>query len=233
MGVNLVVGFFRMRLAIAKENPLFWANWALVAITYAIVIAWPGPITPSGPSDFRIRVWGMVLQGLGALIVWYDLTDAARHFGRAGFIANTEAWLRRLVSKGGVVVTVSGAAAIGAYGKCRATARRAMPPDGSPLAARVDVLEHNLGKIDDDLAQACRELDQVEARLAARIKAESSQREASHQEIRQRLHDSMVGNYAQLVFGAAWAIVGIVISALAPEIAKTIAGQWSTVRAAM
>ena len=72
----------------AKQNPLFWCNFAFTAAIVAVVWAWPAPEA----SDFRVKLLGMVLQLMGILTVWHDLTAAARHFGKGGplsFFVNT------------------------------------------------------------------------------------------------------------------------------------------------
>lgn len=62
----------------AKQNPLFWCNFVFTAAIVAVVWAWPAPEA----SDFRVKLLGMVLQLVGILTVWHDLTAAARHFGK-------------------------------------------------------------------------------------------------------------------------------------------------------
>jgi len=104
MGPFKPLRFIRRWLRIAWENPLFWYNLLLIGVTAIAVWLWPAPIVDNTPSDFRIRLWGMALQIIGALTVWHDLTDSARNFGRPGFVANTLAWMKRLVSADAIAV---------------------------------------------------------------------------------------------------------------------------------
>ena len=68
--------FFR-KWSWANENRLFWANFVLLVVVAAILFILPAP----DASDFRVRALGMVLQSIGVLTVWLDLTATARNFG--------------------------------------------------------------------------------------------------------------------------------------------------------
>lgn len=87
-------------------------------------------------------------------------------------------------------------------------------------------MEYNLTKVDEGLSQAFAQIAQSETKLKEQMVEESRKREAAHKELEKSLQDSMVGNYATLAFGAFWVVVGVVISALAPEVAKAVAGHW-------
>jgi len=80
------------------------------------------------------------------------------------------------------------------------------------------------------MARESKRVTAVEISLTDKIEKETTLREVAHNKLQQSLQDAIVGNYAYLVFGAFWVVVGIIISALAPEIAKTMAGQWELVR---
>ena len=116
-----------------------------------------------------------------------------------------------------------------AGGKARIKVRHPPPPPGSSLADRVDALEKNAQLIDDDLTKAFKEICDTESKLEAQVKEESSKREASHKELSESIKDAIIGNYASLSFGAFWAIVGMLVSAFAPDIARLAAGQWQAV----
>lgn len=221
--------FIRGRLRIARENHLFWYNLLLILVTVLVVAVFPGPVIEGTPSDFRLRAWGMLLQIIGALTVWWDLTESARKFGRPSFLQNTRNWLKRLVFGGAVATgTASLALQITVVGG-GAKGRRDTPSGGAPLEDRIATLEHNLNQIDGDLDNAKKRMTDMEVSLQKSIQEEATLRAIAVGQLKQNLHDAVIGNYASLVFGAAWVVVGIIISALAPEIAKTAAGQWSMV----
>lgn len=233
MGPFSPLAVIRGRLRVAKENPLFWYNILLIQGTVLIAIVFPGPVIDHTPSDFRIRAWGMVLQLVGALTVWRDLTESARSFGRPSFFHNTMEWMKRLafgnpVATGSaclpIVINVVGSGTTG---------RRSTPPAGAPIEERVAVLEYNLGQLDGDLARDSQRITTLDIHLQERIQEETTARKIGDSQLKKTLHDAVIGNYASLVFGAVWVAVGIVISALAPEIAKIVAGKWPQVWAAI
>lgn len=223
-----LTGFIRGRWSWAKQKPLFWGNLALLGITLLVMFAYPGPITEAGPSDARLRIWGMLLQLLGAYTVWHDLTSAARVFGKGGFITSTWEWLKKCLGTQHIAVgcMTGSAACIGGRASC--TQRRAAPAD-APIEARLEALEFNLARVDDDLSAAIREIDENASMHSTKLSEERQAREAADLALENRLQDTIVGNYAVLAFGALWLVAGIVISTLAPEIVKTVAGQWPQV----
>lgn len=212
----------------AKQKPLFWANLLLAALTWLVVCVYPGPLTDAGPSDTRIRVWAMFLQLLGAWFVWYDLTGTAREFGKGGLIGGTWAWLKAAIGTQTISAPLVTSGAVFLGGRVRASARRTPPPESSP-EVRLDALEFNLSRIDNDLSDALREIDANAAMHSEGLTAERRAREAANKALDEKLQRSIVGNYSCLLFGALWVAVGIVLSSLSPEIAKAAAGQWSQV----
>ena len=233
MGLFNPLSIIRDWLRIAKENPLFWYNILLIQGTVLIAIVFPGPVIDHTPSDFRIRAWGMALQLVGALTVWRDLTESAGSLGRPSFRHNTMAWMKRLAFGRPVVI---GSAClpivINVVGR-GTTGRRDTPPSGAPIEERVAVLEYNLGQLEGDVDRESQRITTLDIGLQERIQEETSAREIGDSQLKMTLHDTVIGNYASLVFGAVWVVFGIVISALAPEIAKIVAGQWPQVWAAI
>jgi len=229
MGSFSSLKFFRDRWRIAQENPLFWYNVLLALGTILITVVFPGPVFDNGPSDFRIRAWGMALQLIGALTVWLDLTESARNFGRPSFYLNTVTWLKRLMY-GNAVVT--GATRLPIRIKVLGSGlsgRRDIPPADAPIENRVAAMEYNIQQIDSDLANAFNQMTTMETSFANSFQKEVTAREVADSQLKKKLHDAVIGNYSSLAFGAIWVAVGIVISALAPEIAKIVAGQWGLV----
>ncbi len=221
------MGWLRCKWAWAKENPLFWANLVLMAISSLLIFVWTGPGLATGPSDLRLRTWGMLLQLLGVFTVWFDLTSTARKFGKGGFVRHTLVWLRALFGRS---VVIGGAAgAIGVAGmRARMKGRRPIQPN-APLPDRVATLETNVEKIDEDLDAAYREIDKRADEVDAKIKAESGERDRSIREVKTSLEDATTGNFSALAFGAAWLAIGVVLATWAPEIVKVVGGQWDEV----
>lgn len=83
----------KQKLSWAKQKPLFWRNIVFAATLVVVIWLWPAP----NASDIRVRLLGMVLQLVGILTAWHDLTAAARHFGKGGplsFFVNTWKWMK-------------------------------------------------------------------------------------------------------------------------------------------
>ena len=208
----------------AKQNPLFWCNFVFIAAIVAVICWWPAP----NASDFRVKLLGMVLQLVGILTVWLDLTAAARHFGKGGplsFFSSTREWLKAGIF-GSPTIALGGSTSV-CLGVItgRGRARQPVKPDAA-LAVRVAALEANLAQIDADLENAFKEIEERTSELKSKISAEAAAREHSINEVKRSLENTATGNYAPLAFGAFWLAVGVVLATLAPEIALAAAGRW-------
>lgn len=221
------MGWLRRKWVWAKEKPLFWGNLGLLAISGLLIFVWPGPPLPTGPSDLRLRTWGMLLQLLGVLTVWFDLTSTARQFGKGGFVRRTLVWLKAFFGRS-VVIEAAGAAIGIAGGRVRPKVRHPIQAH-APLSDRVAALETNVEKIDEDLDAAYREIDKRAAELDANIKAENAERDRAIREVKTSLEDAATGNFATLAFGVAWLAVGVLLATWAPEIVKIVGGEWGEV----
>jgi hypothetical protein len=74
----------------------------------------------------------MVLQLIGVLTVWLDLTATARHFGKSGFMRPTWRWLKAGIFGRNVVLSASGASIGISGGRARMKVRRPIQA-GAPL----------------------------------------------------------------------------------------------------
>lgn len=208
----------------ANQNPLFWCNLVFIAAIVAVIWVWPAPEA----SDFRVRLLGMVLQLVGILTVWLDLTAAARHFGKGGplsFFVSTWEWLKAGIF-GSATIAVGASTTISAdvLGG-RAKGRQPIDPS-APVLERVTALEALAAQIDADLDSAFRVIDERTSELKSKISTEAAARERSINEVKRSLESTATGNYAPLAFGAFWLFVGVVLATLAPEIALAAAGRW-------
>lgn len=207
----------------AKKNPLFWANFLLVVISVLLILK-PGPALASGHSDLCLRIWAMLLQLIGILTVWFDLTSTARMFNKdkASFLSNTLVWLKSFFDQSVVIMTVTGTAGLPRL-RARRKERQPLQPN-APLPDRVATLEINVKKIDEDLDAAYQEIDKRADELNARIAAESRQRDRAIREVNTSLEGVATGNFATLVFGVVWLAIGVMLATLAPEIVKIVGG---------
>lgn len=211
----------------AKKKPLFWANLCLVLFTVLVLWFIPGPTLATGPSDLRLRSWGMVLQMIGVITVWIDLTSAARKFGEGGFFRSIVPWLRECFARPKTVTaTVSGRLSIS--GSACGTTRRGINPM-APLQDRITALEDYVQQVDGDLGSLHKEFDKRIGALNTQVKAESASRESAVRVIHASLKEAATENVAILAFGVVWLAIGSVLTTFSPEIVRVVAGQWSEV----
>jgi hypothetical protein len=204
----------------AKQNPLFWANIFLALLCYVVVFEWPAP----GQSDFRVRILGLVLQIVGVVTVWHNLTKNARQFGKGDLTRRTWIWLKAgFIGRRAVIGAVTAEAAAAAM-SARAKVRRPINSD-APLPDRVANLEQNFAQLDDDLDSAYREIDRQAAQLRTEVKTEIAERKQADNALKCEIAEVAAGNYTILLFGVVWLCVGLLLASLAPEIVKTFSGH--------
>ena len=170
----------------------------------------------------------MVLQLVGVGTVWFDLTNTARSFGKTGMIRRTMVWLKAGLTGRGDAVGMMAPVSLSLASSARATVRWQMDANAE-TALRLEALEKNIGKIDEDLNALFKQVDQQASAARERASNEANMRAQAIAEVRRELVEASVGNFAVLVFGAVWLAIGVVLSTLAPEIAKTVAGNWASV----
>lgn len=225
------MSWIKQKLSWAKQKPLFWWNIVFAATLVVMIWLWPAP----NASDIRVRLLGMVLQLVGILTVWHDLTAAARHFGKGGplsFFVNTWKWMKIGIF-GPKRIAVSSCAE-GNYDIFAGRGKLRQPSAPSaPVLERVTALEVIVAQIDADLDSAFKEIDERTSELKTKISAEVAAREHSIGDVKRSLESTATGNYAPLAFGAFWLAVGVVLATLAPEIALVAAGRGSEVFARM
>lgn len=208
----------------AMQKKLFWCNFILLAISVVVVFVCKSP----GESDFRIKTLGMILQLIGVGTVCFDLTSVARSFGKMGMIQGTLGWLKTGLTGHANAVGAMASVNLSAATSARATVRWPMDPKAE-AAIRIEALEKNIGKIDEDLNAVFNTLGKHVAAAKERASKEENMRAQAVTEVRRELIEASVGNFAVLVFGAVWLAIGVVLSTLAPEIGRTVAGNWAVV----
>jgi len=143
-------------------------------------------------------------------------------------LMRTKKWFKDGFSGDATVMLTGVSAQASASSFCRATVR--WPIDATAdQDRRIEALEKNIGKMDEDIGAISRELDQQSAVARERAANEEQMRAQAVAEVRRELIEASVGNFPVLVFGAVWLAVGVVLSTWAPEIAKIAAGNWRSV----
>jgi hypothetical protein len=214
------------------ENPLFWCNVVLIGATILIIFVWKGTMLAGGPSDLRLRLWGMVLQLVGVYTVGYDLMATARQFGKGNPVRKTWAWIRNAFRGKRLALGTGDFRVEGDTGIMRGKRRWTLDATAS-MPNRIDALEKNVQAIDESLDKAYEEVDRLRGQMTERIETESAKRDAAVQEVRETMERAAAGNFASLAFGAAWLAVGIILATLAPEIVRIAAGDWRAVLRAL
>ncbi len=166
------MGWMSRKWGWAKQKPFFWWSLLLAGVTLVLVFVSPGPILFTGPSDLRLRLWGLGLQLIGVATVWSDLTSTARKFGRDGIIRAIVDWLKAFLAQHRVI-EVPLAEMMVAADTVRAKVRRPIVST-APLPDRVTAVEINIQKIDQDLDTVHKEIDAAIDDVKARISVEAT-----------------------------------------------------------
>jgi hypothetical protein len=223
-----VANFMLRKWSWARQNKLFWANIGLGFITYGLIVKWPSPVVSETPSDFRLRAWGMFLQLLGAWTVWRDLTGTARELGAAGILRRNWVWLKAGLGFQTVVALGANLTSTASMSGGRVTVRPTIDRSAL-LEQRITVLENYVEYVDRDVSAAFHEMAIKDRDLRRKMDEDAKTLHGVISSTEARLRNAMVGSYSVLLFGAFWLFVGIVLSSVAPEIAKIVAGQFKAV----
>jgi hypothetical protein len=170
----------------------------------------------------------MLLQLIGAYIVWRDLVGSAKDFGQTGVLKSTWIWLKAGFGFP-TVVSVSAdlrleSCVMAAFG----TARQSIDPNAE-VTHRLQILELYVKQIDEDLSHHGRRLQETERTLRREIVTAKSELQGLISQVDNKLKDSMIGSYPTLIFGAFWVFIGMILSSLAPDIVKLVAHQYDVV----
>jgi hypothetical protein len=210
----------RQRWAAAKRIPRFGISLALAGATIALGVILQQAGGPDYPREVAAKTWALFLQVLGGAIVWRDLAAAATDAGHEGLTRGVLRALRELVRPQPVTLLGGGSAVVSVSGTGRMRQREAVDP-AKPLEERVAVLESNQARIDEDLDGLGRELDTHRRETDQRIKAEAAARQQEVAQLQEKADTRVRANYAQLVFGACWALAGTALSTYVCEFAAT------------
>lgn len=212
--------WIKRKWAVAKQNPLFWANFMLAGIVCA---AWRlgGPIHNS--ADLHLRMLGAALELVGVGTVWYDLSRSAAKVGKDGILNRTMKWLGVLVLNRPVIASASASISSSIASAMRATQRRPLNAMAS-VEERLENLEKNQSYIDQDLDASWKKIDTVSQDLRRGLATEREERDKQVQEILGSLADVAAGSYALLLFGVVWLSVGLLISGFSHELVQL--QQW-------
>ncbi len=206
----MATSLWQRRALYLLRPKLFWACVALIVMSLAVLATTREPC---------IRWWGLVLQFLGVISVLRELRGAQQQFGKPGLRELARQWKAGWPTNEPVILSVGGVAASTSVGSVKATVRAAMKPD-APLEERLVAVERNLQYIDQDVRQVERELREESHTRAEADRAETSARTSADESLGRQLAEAAAGSVHFSMFGLVWLAVGMVLSTIAPELAK-------------
>jgi hypothetical protein len=205
--------WIKRKWAVAKQNPLFWANILLTGIV-CLVLRYEAPMAPF--ADLHLRILGAFLELVGVGTVWYDLSRSAAKVGKDGILRRTMKWLGVLVLNRPIVVSATASFSSSHAMALRASQLHAMNPEAS-VDERLHALEQNMRAFDSQLAASWKKIDAVSDDLRKGLATERDARETQFKDVSNRLTDIAAGSYALLLFGVVWLCVGLLISGFSQE----------------
>ena len=201
-------------LWLAEGRPVWLA---LGVIVVALVVS----LRPETPEPV-IRYTGLVLQMLGIGTVAWGISETRALFGRPSLTSKTKAWLGRFPLLRRITVVAAGAACASAL-TCRARAYVTEGPGAKPtLESRVDALERNIDLVHERISNIQKEVDEEFRKASRALKSEEQQRQLEDDAIRDKLEATGTGGVHISAIGAAWLLVGVILSTAAVEIAALL-----------
>lgn len=216
-----VLTILRQKWRHAGQNKPFWVHALLVVITLVAAVVAHGPVMFGWAVDFPLRVWGMMLQLIGAYIVWVDLTSTAKDFGAEASHPKTWDWIKGFVRTPRVILV--GANLTGTYSISGGFARGR--PAINPQVAvekRLVILEAYVTAIDVELDGVNQRMGKQNSELTDEIATQAAGLKQAIGSIEKQLKDAFIGNYTIMRMGVIWLFVGIVLSSVAAELTSLI-----------
>ncbi|WP_157731124.1 hypothetical protein [Variovorax sp. HW608] len=199
---------------------MVWPSAIFSVLTLALIVWWPGPRTICQAPDLGLRVWGMLLQLIGAWTVWADLTSTAGQFGKTGIAKRFFLWLREPFRKASTSIVAAGVSATGAAGAFANATIRRNPLPGRGIEERFAAVEFNIEQLTKELTETNRSIQTLGAKQRAELADTTARLQSELGSVRASLEETATGNYPKLLFGLVWLAVGIVVATLSPELLR-------------
>ncbi len=173
-----------------------------------------------------VRYTGTALQILGLFTVAFGLRQTRRLFpGRPSVGERIRAWFGQLVSafRKQQPITAHVVAAGGAVtfsGKARV---RLGAGADAPLERRLEVLQQNVDRLQNELDDEIRELSVKIGRTEDGVRKEADERKRADDSITRVIEEATIGGLNLEVVGLFWLALGVLGQGLPDEIAKLIA----------
>lgn len=141
-------------------------------------------------------------------------------------------WLKAGWRRSPIILQGATGTFIHSSGSGRITQRRHIDPTAS-IEDRLKAIESNLTFIDLDLKGISNEIREgntaLEDKLAKQTRALTTEIDAT----KNKILEGFTGNYGVLLFGIFWLVAGIIFASIAPELAKAMTGQWTSIWASL
>jgi hypothetical protein len=200
---------------------LFWDSasrrvWAaMIGVPFAMLVGW----RCSGGWEGRVRITGLVLQLMGALIAVVGVNSRRKLFDRSSLLQLLTAWCGRFPHRN-VTVSVVGAGAMAMAGAAVTAIGTVSAEKTASVLHRIDLLEQGqqqLFGLSNDLRRI---IEQERAVRSAELQAERIQREKKDEENRKTLQEAAAGGLHLEVIAIVWVFLGVLLATASPEIAK-------------
>lgn len=207
------------------RNIYSWLGQALTAwdTLFGIAVALIIPFLTDTPSE-ALRISGLILQFVGAVIVIVDINGTRKLFGKPGMLASAGLWLKSFPAFRPRPVTASGTATSpppSASG--RAYVKTPFDSNAS-IADRISELERVVMGLQDVYGQVDSRIDEAKRELTQEIEKERQERIRSEDSARQLLKAAQTDGLHISALGAVWLLVGMVMSTMPDELALIY--QW-------
>jgi hypothetical protein len=193
-----------------------WHIWApILGVAGAFGVA-----LRSGATEPQIRITGLVLQAFGLATVAVGIRDTRRLFGQPDWMRRARAWLsgfphwRRpvIIGAGGATISLSG-------GRARMKVWTPMEPN-TPVETRLKAVIQNVERMSEQLDRVEERVDSESEKLSTALQQEQQTRTTSDRDLAEQLEKAQTGDLHVAFVGVILLFVGLVLSTLAPEIAR-------------
>lgn len=167
-----------------------------------------------------IRIFGMGLQLLGVISIIWGISETRELFGEPSFFRIIKNKVVSMLSKRNITIHPD-SGHIKMTGNSPRISQRNSPFGNNPtLKERVLSLEKNIYFINDDIKKLQEEMDIQGSDIHKRINDKTKLLQTEIEQINKKLKESATGGIHISALGAIWFFIGILLSSLAPELAK-------------
>lgn len=222
---------WKLSVSICRWFGRGWWYWLAVALLVAVIVllVWNRALLDCKERD--IRLFGLILQVLGFMIVVRGLHEVGRYFDKPSAMAQARKYFSEfpLRRRDAIVGTGLGMAVGSSFARGRG---RAIPAPGSSIELRVELLERTVTSLDSEVGQLDAAHHELKTNTEQALKKEAEERSRATAELKQSLDTAIAGGVYLERLGVGYFVIGIVLATAAPEIASLtwLGGEFSCSR---